>query len=94
MQDETESLLKEEAAFGDLFQADYYDDYWNQTLKIQMGFEWADRYCSGFSFLLKMNDDAFVNTKALISHLNLPSTPRERLYMGMVWRTPMVKKRK
>ena len=80
---ESEALLQEGETFGDLIRADYYDHYWNQTLKIQMAFEWASKYCQ-FSFLLKMDDDVFVNTRALISLLKNPKTPRENLYTGKV----------
>ena len=93
IQNESESLLKEDEFFGDLVRADYYDHYWNQTLKIQMGFEWAARYCK-FSYVLKMDDDTFVDTKALISVLNEPKTPRKRLYMGKLWRHAGVHRRK
>ena len=51
---------------------------------IKMGFEWAARYCK-FSYVLKMDDDTFVDTKALISVLNEPKTPRKKLYMGKLW---------
>ena len=44
VQEQSDLLLEEENAFEDLIRADYYDHYWNQTLKIQMGFEWAARY--------------------------------------------------
>ncbi|XP_027045486.1 uncharacterized protein LOC113673299 [Pocillopora damicornis] len=36
-------LLREDEVYGDLVRADYFDHYWNQTRKIQMGFEWAIR---------------------------------------------------
>lgn len=79
---EFNSLLKaEDDVFGDLVRSAHYEDYWNQTLKVQMGFEWAAKYCK-FSFLLKIDDDVYVNTKELISLLSKPSTPREKLYMG------------
>ena len=61
---------------------DYYDHYWNQTLKIQMGFEWATIYCN-FSFLLKVDDDVFVNSAKLYSSLSSPTTPKKNLYMGL-----------
>ena len=80
-QSESDSLLKEDETFGDLVRGKYYEHYWNQTLKVQMGFEWAARYCK-FSFLLKMDDDVFVNMKALVSLLSDPNTPNEKLYMG------------
>ena len=88
---ESEALLQEGETFGDLIRADYYDDYWNQTLKIQMAFEWASKYCQ-FSFLLKMDDDVFVNTRALISLLKNPKTPRENLYIGLVYEPAKVQR--
>ena len=84
VQSESDLLLREGEIFGDLVRADYHDDYWNQTLKIQMGFEWAAKYCK-FSFLLKIDDDVFVNPRTLLSNLSEPSMPREKLYMGLLW---------
>ena len=84
LQNESDSLLQENNAIGDLVRADYFEHYWNQTLKIQMGFEWAARYCK-FSFLLKADDDSFVNPKRLITLLADPSTPQEKLYMGQLY---------
>ena len=89
----SESLLHEGDAFGDLIRADYFDDYWNQTLKIQMGFEWASRYCN-FSFLLKVDDDVFVNMSALLSNLTNPSMPKYKLYMGLLWQKLPVRRYK
>ena len=81
MQNLSESLLKEDGEFGDLVRANYIENYYNQTYKIQMGFEWAIRYCK-FSFLLKVDDDVFVDGIAVISYLSEPSTPKKELYVG------------
>ena len=90
---ESNSLLKEDEVYGDLVRADYYDHYWNQTLKIQMGFEWATRYCK-FSFLLKADDDVFVNSAELLSFLSDPmTTPKKKLYMGIHRKHPLVQRR-
>ena len=78
---ESEALLREGKTFGDLIRADYFESYWNQTLKIQMAFEWASLYCN-FSFLLKMDDDTFVDVKSLISLLAKPAILKTKLYMG------------
>lgn len=78
-------LLKEDEAFRDLVRGDYKEHYWNQTYKIQMGFEWAVKYCE-FSFLLKADDDVFVDTARVISYLNEPDTPKLKLYSGHVMR--------
>ncbi|KAJ7387514.1 hypothetical protein OS493_000845 [Desmophyllum pertusum] len=81
IQAESNLLVKEDEVYGDLVRADYYDHYWNQTLKIQMSFEWATRHCK-FSFLLKVDDDVFVNPERVLSFLSEPSTPKEKLYAG------------
>ena len=89
IQSESDSLLEEDEVYGDLIRADYYDHYWNQTFKIQMGFEWASRYCN-FSFLLKTDDDVFVNSADLISFLSEPTTPKKKLYIGNHYTEPWV----
>ena len=85
-------LQLEEALYGDLIRADYYEDYYNQTLKVEMGFEWATKYCS-FSFLLKADDDVFINAPAVLELLNKSSTPKEKLYLGFVYKTPKVQRK-
>ena len=75
-----------------MIRADYYEDFYNQTLKVEMGFEWAAKYCS-FSFLLKADDDVFINTPAVLDVLNKSSTPKEKLYLGFVFKNPKVKRK-
>lgn len=84
-------LQLEEALYGDLIRADYYEDYWNQTFKVEMGFEWAAKYCS-FSFLLKADDDVFINIPAVLEVLNNSITPKEKLYLGFVYKNPRVRR--
>ena len=91
--DQTHSdlLKKEDSVYGDMIRADYYEHYWNQSLKIQMAFEWAARYCN-FSYLLKADDDIFVNSKRLLDVLQLKSTPKKSLYMGKLHHNPFVQR--
>ena len=90
-QTQSDLLKNENSIHGDMIRGDYYEHYWNQSLKIQMAFEWAARYCS-FSFLLKTDDDVFVNTRRLIDVLQLKSTPKKGLYMGKVNHNPKVQR--
>ena len=76
-------LFKENEVYGGIIRANYLEDYWNQTLKIEMAFEWAARYCN-FSFLLKTDDDVFVSPKDLIALLQASSTHKHHLYLGNV----------
>ncbi|NXK71452.1 B3GT4 galactosyltransferase, partial [Amazona guildingii] len=49
---------------------------------------WAAARCPGARFLLKADDDVFVNVPALARHLRAPALP-ERLYLGRVhWWVP------
>ena len=93
IKDPTRSVLlkKENRIYGDMIRADYYESYWNQSLKIQMAFEWAARYCH-FSYLLKVDDDVFVNAKSLVDVLHLKTTPKKGLYMGKLNHNPFVKR--
>ena len=88
-QEHSDSLQKENNQYGDMIRADYYENYWNQSLKMQMAIEWAARYCN-FSFLLKADDDVLVNTKDLIKFLQRRSTPKRGLYMGKLHRSDKV----
>ena len=81
-------LLKEDEAHKDLVRASYYDHYWNQTRKIQMGFEWAVTYCN-FSFLLKLDDDVFVHVPRVLSFLSAPTTPKKMFYAGNHYTNPV-----
>ena len=84
-------LKNENSMYGDMIRADYYEHYWNQSLKIQMAFEWAARYCN-FSYLLKADDDVFVNAKRLVDVLKLKTTPTKSLYMGKLHHKPFVQR--
>ena len=88
----SKQLSREEAYYGDLIRGDYFEDYWNQTLKIEMGFEWAAKYCN-FTFLLKADDDVFVNTPALLSLLEDTKTPKTGLYLGHLYKHPRVQRK-
>ena len=88
IQSDSNLLVSENEIHADLIRAGYIDHYWNQTLKLLMGFEWAARYCN-FSFLLKVDDDVFVNFPKLIFFLNDSTTvPNEKLYLGNAIRSP------
>ena len=87
----SDSVKTENEVYSDIIRADYYEHYWNQSLKIQMAFEWAARYCK-FSFLLKTDDDVLVNTKDLIKFLQRKTTPTRGLFMGRLHHNPIVRR--
>ncbi len=58
-------LEQENNFFQDMVQGNFVDAYRNMTYKHVMAFKWFSYYCSGAKFLLKTDDDVFVNTPTI-----------------------------
>ena len=81
---QNEYLEAEGMMHRDLIRGAQKDEYNNLTLKTQMGLEWASKYCD-FQYLLKADDDVFVNPYLLMDYLRKPDTPTTKLYTGSCW---------
>ena len=81
---QNEYLEAEGMMYRDLIRGAQKDDYNNLTLKTQLGLEWASKYCK-FQYLLKADDDVFVNPYLLMDYLRKPDTPTTKLYTGTCW---------
>lgn len=88
---EVKYLSSEAVIYGDIVQGSQTDSYYNLTLKTEMGLEWAVKYCD-FDFLLKADDDVFINTFKLIDYLRKPQTPKRQLYLGNVAKRSQTKR--
>ncbi|XP_026580170.1 beta-1,3-galactosyltransferase 4-like [Pseudonaja textilis] len=64
-----EALEREAAEHGDLLQGRFADTYGNLTLKTLAMLGWAASRCPGARFVLKADDDVFVNLPGLARHL-------------------------
>lgn len=62
-------LALESAAHGDILQAAFQDSYRNLTLKTLSGLNWASKHCPMARYILKTDDDVFVNVPELVSEL-------------------------
>ncbi|XP_006105517.1 beta-1,3-galactosyltransferase 4 [Myotis lucifugus] len=62
-------LERESVAQGDILQAAFHDSYRNLTLKTLSGLSWADKHCPMARYILKTDDDVFVNVPELVSEL-------------------------
>ncbi|XP_030331330.1 beta-1,3-galactosyltransferase 4 [Strigops habroptila] len=82
------ALLEESRRHGDVLQGAFPDAYATLNLKTLLLLRWATARCPGARFLLKADDDVFVNVPSLTSHLRAPDLP-QRLYLGRVhWWVP------
>ena len=75
--------LEEAVKHKDMIFGNFLDTFYKLPVKVIMGFEWATKYCN-FDFLLKTDDDVFVNIPNIFKFLSEPDIPRLRLYAGNV----------
>lgn len=64
------SLQKEQKTYGDVIRGKFVDTYSNLTLKTISILEWVDVYCSEVKFILKTDDDMFINVPRLLSFID------------------------
>jgi len=62
-------VMFESEQYGDIVQEDFLDTYHNLSHKGVTALKWITNYCNQATFILKTDDDIFVNTYTLIRHL-------------------------
>lgn len=70
-----EKLIIENQVYGDLVQGNFKDTYRNMTYKHVMALKWLIYECPKARFLLKTDDDVFINSPLLFNILENPSMP-------------------
>ncbi|XP_015112322.1 beta-1,3-galactosyltransferase 1 isoform X2 [Diachasma alloeum] len=64
------SLDEEQNLYRDVIRGRFIDSYSNLTLKTISTLEWVNTYCSEAKFLLKTDDDMFINIPRLLSFID------------------------
>ena len=59
-------VKQEHVNFGDIIQLCFYETYLNLALKTLLGFKWATDFCSNTHFIIKTNDNVYVNINRLL----------------------------
>ncbi|XP_078416674.1 beta-1,3-galactosyltransferase 5-like [Cetorhinus maximus] len=77
-------IRSEQEEFQDLLVGNYLDTYRNLTLKVMHGLKWAVSTCQP-AYILKTDDDCFVNTDRLPRFLARDNPARTRLYAGSLF---------
>ena len=75
-----EYLYNESNVHQDIIQGDFIDDYKNMTLKSLLGLKYVSEHCKSAKYLLKTDDDMFINLPYLMQILH--SQPFKRSIMG------------
>ncbi len=79
-------IAQEHERNGDIVQGYFVDQYYNNTLKLMMGFHWATSRCRGAKFLAFMDDDMFHSPFNLVHHLKTVSDSELGAYIsGYTW---------
>lgn len=65
-----DSLEAESYMYSDIIRGRFIDSYNNLTLKTISSLEWVDTYCSRAAFVLKTDDDMFINVLRLMSFID------------------------
>ncbi|XP_037531958.1 N-acetyllactosaminide beta-1,3-N-acetylglucosaminyltransferase 2 [Nematolebias whitei] len=68
--DISDVLRMESQRHGDILQWDFKDTFFNITLKDVLFWSWFAHHCDQARFILKGDDDVFVNTPKLIAYLH------------------------
>jgi len=64
------SLLRQESrVFNDLIMVNVKDNYFNILEKNLAAFDWVLKMCSNVFYVIKLDDDVFVNVNLLLNHL-------------------------
>ena len=71
----TKSLQKaidyENEKYQDIVQADFVDSYKNLTIKNVLGLHWVHKFCNKSHFIVKTDDDVFINVFKLVRFLQM-----------------------
>ncbi|CAH1153823.1 unnamed protein product [Phaedon cochleariae] len=79
------NLEQEQGIFGDIIQGKFVDTYDNLTLKTISMLEWVDRFCPKAQFVLKTDDDMFINVSRLLAFI-AKHKPEQRAIYGRLAR--------
>ncbi|XP_044765255.1 beta-1,3-galactosyltransferase 5-like [Coccinella septempunctata] len=75
------NIKREQNLFGDIIQGKFIDTYDNLTLKTISMLEWVDKFCSKANYVLKTDDDMFINISRLLDFI-LKRTRETRAIYG------------
>ncbi|XP_044005981.1 lactosylceramide 1,3-N-acetyl-beta-D-glucosaminyltransferase-like [Aphidius gifuensis] len=65
------SIERESSEFNDIIQENFYDSYNNLTIKVGMLLKWINNHCQDTKYVMKIDDDIFLNIPMLLDKLKL-----------------------
>lgn len=92
----SEALTQENMIYGDLIRGHFIDSYNNLTLKTLSSLEWVDQNCPKAKYILKTDDDMFINVPKLLQFLDAHAKDKRVIYgrLAKKWKPIRNKKSK
>lgn len=87
-------LRKEQNMYNDVIRGRFIDTYSNLTLKTISTLEWVDSYCSAVKYLLKTDDDMFINVPRLLAFVNKHAKDRNVIFGRLARKWKPIRNRK
>ncbi|KAH0951092.1 hypothetical protein HN011_002127 [Eciton burchellii] len=87
-------LRKEQNMYNDMIRGRFVDTYSNLTLKTISTLEWVDSYCSEVRYLLKADDDMFINVPRLLAFVNKHAKDRNVIFGRLARKWKPIRNRK
>ena len=82
-------IIEEFATYKDIIQINnYVDSINNSTLKTFMSFHWVSKFCKNSKFILRVNDEVFINAYGLIHHFKSLKAERKLFGNGIYGASP------
>lgn len=79
-------ISAESQVHGDIVQGDFVDSYGNLTLKSVMMLHWTQSFCPSVDYIMKTDDDVYVNLDNLLPHLQHTMYKERRWIQGCIKR--------
>ncbi|XP_069693753.1 beta-1,3-galactosyltransferase 5-like [Periplaneta americana] len=89
-----QELINENKLYSDLISAHFLDSYNNLTLKTVSLLEWVDNYCNRVKFILKTDDDMFINIPKLLSFIEKHSKDKRTIFGRLAKRWKPIRNKK
>ena len=83
-------IRKESECYGDIVQGNFLDTYQNLTHKAVLGLRWITENCRKVKFIVKVDDDVFVNIFKLVDEIFTQNTNKTRTILCEVRRKDII----
>ena len=85
-----QEIREEEARHGDVVREDFLDTYQNLTLKTLAGVKWAGQFCGKAEFVMKTDDDMYVNLDIMTEYLKREHTTSSKVTLSCYENQPLL----